>query len=58
MLEVNRAPHHDRHDRAGIERLLARPELATSLQRTLQGRLAGEPETTARRLRGEGVKVG
>jgi MOSC domain-containing protein YiiM len=58
VLEVNRVLHRDRHDRAGVERLLARPELATSLRRTLQGRLAGEPETTARRLRGEGVEVG
>jgi MOSC domain-containing protein YiiM len=58
VLEVNRVLHRDKHDRVGVDRLLARPELAASLRRTLERRLAGEPENLARRLQGEGVEVG
>jgi hypothetical protein len=50
--------HRDKHDRVGIERLLALPELAASLRRNFEQRLAGVPDNPARRLEGLGVEVG
>jgi MOSC domain-containing protein YiiM len=37
--EANRVMHHDQHDREGLERLLAVPELALAWRRPLQMRL-------------------
>jgi MOSC domain-containing protein YiiM len=56
IAECNRLMHHDKHDRAGIERLLAVPALSASWRRTLTQRLAGAIENTARRLEGAGVE--
>ena len=58
IAECNRILHRDRHDRAGIERLLAVGALGASLRRTLEGRLGGDLENIARRLQGAGVEAG
>ena len=57
IAEVNRVLHRDKHDRAGIERLLAVAALAGGLRRTFEGRLAGVVDDPTRRLEGRGVQV-
>ncbi|HEY7061883.1 MAG TPA: MOSC domain-containing protein [Chloroflexota bacterium] len=57
IVETNRLLHRDKYERAGIERLLARPELAAGLRRNLGERLAGVPDNPRRRLEGLEVVV-
>lgn len=54
LAEANRIMHRDKRDVAGIERLLAVPELSANWRRTFEKRLAGAMEDTAPRLRGGG----
>ncbi|TCJ18282.1 MOSC domain-containing protein [Rubrobacter taiwanensis] len=52
VAEANRIMHRDKRDAAGIERLLAIPELSASWRRTLEKRLGGAVEDAGRRLSG------
>lgn len=52
LAEANRVMHHDRRDLAGIERLLAIPELSASWRKTFEKRRSGVLESTAARLGG------
>lgn len=52
VAEANRVMHLDKHDVAGIERLLAVPELSANWRRTFEKRLSGHTEATAPRLEG------
>jgi len=55
VAEANRVMHRDRHDVAGIERLLSVPGLSASWRRTLEKRLSGVVENAAPRLEGPAV---
>ncbi len=57
IAEANRLLHHDKRDRAGMERLLAVAALSASLRRTFEERLAGVPDDPARRLEGRDAQV-
>lgn len=56
VAEANRVMHLDKHDVAGIERLLAVAELSASWRRTFEKRLSGRTEDTAPRLEGPAAK--
>jgi len=56
VAEANRVMHLDKHDVAGIERLLAVPELSANWRRTFEKRLSGRTEDIAPRLEGPAAK--
>ena len=56
IAEANRVMHLDKHDVAGIERMLGGKELSANWRRTFEKRFFGRPEDTAPRLEGPDAK--